>query len=29
MIPTATAVRTGVTADLDRVVAGQAIPKVQ
>lgn len=29
MIPTATAVRTGVTADLDRVVAGQAIPRVQ
>jgi NAD(P)-dependent dehydrogenase (short-subunit alcohol dehydrogenase family) len=29
MIPTATAVRTGVTADLDRVVAGQAIQKVQ
>jgi NAD(P)-dependent dehydrogenase (short-subunit alcohol dehydrogenase family) len=29
MIPTATAVRTGVTADLERVVAGQAIPKVQ
>jgi 3-oxoacyl-[acyl-carrier protein] reductase len=29
MIPTATAVRTGVTADLDRVVAGQAIPRAQ
>jgi NAD(P)-dependent dehydrogenase (short-subunit alcohol dehydrogenase family) len=29
MIPTATAMRTGVTADLDRVVAGQAIAKVQ
>ena len=29
MIPTETAVRTGVTADLERVVAGQAIPRVQ
>jgi 3-oxoacyl-[acyl-carrier protein] reductase len=29
MIPTDTAVRTGVTRDLDRVVAGQAIPFVQ
>jgi 3-oxoacyl-[acyl-carrier protein] reductase len=29
MIPTGTAVRTGVTADLDRVVAGQAVPRVQ
>lgn len=29
MIPTATAVRTGVTADLDRVVAGQSIPRAQ
>jgi NAD(P)-dependent dehydrogenase (short-subunit alcohol dehydrogenase family) len=29
MIPTATAVRTGVTADLDRVVAGQAVPRIQ
>jgi NAD(P)-dependent dehydrogenase (short-subunit alcohol dehydrogenase family) len=29
MIPTATAVRTGVTRDLDRVVAGQAVPRPQ
>jgi NAD(P)-dependent dehydrogenase (short-subunit alcohol dehydrogenase family) len=29
MIPTETAVVTGVTADLDRVVAGQAVPRVQ
>jgi NAD(P)-dependent dehydrogenase (short-subunit alcohol dehydrogenase family) len=29
MIPTQTAVATGVTRDLDRVVAGQAVPRVQ
>ena len=29
MIPTDTAVRTGVTADLDRVVASQAVPRAQ
>jgi NAD(P)-dependent dehydrogenase (short-subunit alcohol dehydrogenase family) len=29
MIPTETAIRTGVTADLDRVVSGQAVPRVQ
>ena len=29
MIPTRTAVETGVTRDLDRVVAGQAVPRVQ
>jgi 3-oxoacyl-[acyl-carrier protein] reductase len=29
MIPTPTAVRTGVTRDLDRVVAGQSVPRAQ
>jgi NAD(P)-dependent dehydrogenase (short-subunit alcohol dehydrogenase family) len=29
MIPTQTAVETGVTRDLDRVVAGQAVPRAQ